>query len=194
MELKLVLRKLGQFLADERGSAAMEFVVTLPLLMGILVIAYEYGEAFATRESLDSAVRDATRYIARAPAADGLDVDSNQVPEIPTYFVNNAIELISTRTGYPTSEINFNYNIQANQTGSALRSPFFEVLVEVRLIVSLPTLRIFGNWIGSSDSPEGGFTMIASDNARYLGEVPLGDTACSFVRNIHQRSNGEAEC
>ncbi|MEM7668278.1 MAG: hypothetical protein AAF317_03900 [Pseudomonadota bacterium] len=172
----------------------MEFVVTLPLLMGILVMAYEYGEAFATREALDSSVRDATRYIARAPAADGVDDLDNQIPEVPVFFLNNAREIISARTGFAPSDVDFNYSINPNQSGTALRSPFYEVRVTAKINVSLPTLGIFGNWIGSSENPKTGFEMSSIYTARYLGEVPLGDTACSFVRNIHQRNDGGAEC
>lgn len=183
-----------RFIADERGSAAMEFVVTLPLLLVILVLAYEYGEAFATREALDSSVRDATRYLARSPAADGVNNDNEQVPEIQLFFINNAIELISARTGYPTSDITFSHSVTPNQTAENLRSPFFQVEVRARINASLPTLSIFGNWIGTSAEPKTGLAMEARDSARYLGEVPLGDPACSFVRNIHQRNAGQPEC
>ena len=181
----------------------MEFVVTLPLLMGILVISYEYGEAYATREALDSAVRDATRYIARSPAAvteeDRQDAEGNtltfQRPEIQQFFIDNAIELISARTGHPENVIQFDpVIVSLDVSGGQLRSPFYEVVVTVRLTVELPTLGIFGHWIGSNTEREVGFVMEARDHARYLGEVPLGAQACSFVRNIHARAAGEPEC
>ena len=54
-----VCRSLGRFLRSESGSAGSEFVVSLPLLIGVMVIASEYGSALQVRDVLDAATRDA---------------------------------------------------------------------------------------------------------------------------------------
>lgn len=188
-------RRAEQFAADEQGSASVEFVVTLPLLMGVMALSFEYGEAFSTREALDSAVRDATRLLIRSPAI-LIDDASGQRPGLQQYFVDRAREMVAERTGFEITAENFpDPIVSADQGEGEFRTPFYEVVVTVSVEAELPLLSIFGNWIGPDNSGSlYTLTMEARDSARYLGDVPAGDVACSSVRNIHNRANGDPEC
>ncbi|MEM6945467.1 MAG: TadE family protein, partial [Pseudomonadota bacterium] len=62
-------RSFAAWCGDERGASALELIVSLPLLVGCMLITTNYGLLISTREALDSATRDATRLLTRAPAA-----------------------------------------------------------------------------------------------------------------------------
>ena len=193
--MSVLKQKVRGFIRDEAGSASIEFVVTLPLLIALLAISFEYGRAFAIREALDSAVRDATRFLARAPAT-LVDDAAGQRPGLQQYFVDRARDMVSDRVGAEMTAETFPDPIVTNdKSDGSLRTPFYEIFVSVSVEAEFSLLSIFGNWIGSGGSGNlYAFTMQARDSARYLGEVPEGDTACSFVRNIHNRSSGAPEC
>lgn len=57
----------GRFVRDRGGSITVDFVVSIPILIGVLVLTSEYGKLLQTRTILDNAVADATRYLARMP-------------------------------------------------------------------------------------------------------------------------------
>jgi Flp pilus assembly protein TadG len=49
------------------GSAAIEFALLLPFLMLFVLGSIEYGRAFYIHDIMAKSIRDATRYLARAP-------------------------------------------------------------------------------------------------------------------------------
>ncbi|GAC1452348.1 MAG: hypothetical protein PVSMB6_04220 [Steroidobacteraceae bacterium] len=48
----------------ERGTAAIEFAIALPLLLLMLVATAEFGRLFSQYNTLNKAVRDGARYLA----------------------------------------------------------------------------------------------------------------------------------
>jgi len=54
-------------LLGSRGSAAIEFALLLPLLMLFVIASIEYARAFYIHDIMAKSIRDATRYLARAP-------------------------------------------------------------------------------------------------------------------------------
>jgi len=56
-------RRIGQYLRDERGVTALEFVIILPLFLTFVFMIIELGIAFAAQELMDNAARDAARLI-----------------------------------------------------------------------------------------------------------------------------------
>ena len=58
------------FSRDRRGSVTVDFVVSIPILVGVLVITSEYGRVLQMRTTLDNAVSDATRYLTRVATVD----------------------------------------------------------------------------------------------------------------------------
>lgn len=51
---------------SERGAAALEFALVLPILLLVVAGAVEYGRAFWYYDSLSKATRDAARYLTMA--------------------------------------------------------------------------------------------------------------------------------
>jgi Flp pilus assembly protein TadG len=50
-----------------RGTAALEFALLLPFLMLFVLASIEFGRAFYIHDIMAKSIRDATRYLARAP-------------------------------------------------------------------------------------------------------------------------------
>lgn len=64
---------LRRFARDRSGSVTVDFIVSLPILLAILVLTSEYGRTLQMRMTLESAVADAARYLSRAPLVPGGD-------------------------------------------------------------------------------------------------------------------------
>ncbi|WP_316016050.1 pilus assembly protein [Roseobacter sp. HKCCA0434] len=86
--------RIRAFRDDAEGSVTVEFVVTLPILLAALGFAAEYGEAMKTRNAMDSAARDAARFISRAP----IDESTGTVPD---RFLCDARNIITWRLEVP---------------------------------------------------------------------------------------------
>jgi Flp pilus assembly protein TadG len=56
-----------RLLPDERGSAATEMALVLPILLALMFGAFELGNYFLSEHVVQKAVRDAARYGARLP-------------------------------------------------------------------------------------------------------------------------------
>ena len=63
-------RFLLSFFADRNGSAAVEMVLVLPILLALMLGAVDVGNYFLSEHVVDKAVRDAARYAARLPLVD----------------------------------------------------------------------------------------------------------------------------
>ncbi|MEL7465879.1 MAG: TadE/TadG family type IV pilus assembly protein [Pseudomonadota bacterium] len=63
--LRHIAEKALNFSRDGRGSVTVDFVISIPILVGVLVITSEYGRVLQMRTTLDNAVSDATRYLTR---------------------------------------------------------------------------------------------------------------------------------
>ena len=63
------LRRLD-FRRDERGAAAAEMALVLPLLLAIMFGGFEAGHFFYTEQKIIKAVRDGARYAGRLPFED----------------------------------------------------------------------------------------------------------------------------
>lgn len=74
------------FAADRAASVTVDFIVSIPILLGVLVLTTEYGKILNTRTVLDNAVADATRYLTRVPL-DG----SNHLPPASIAIAENII-------------------------------------------------------------------------------------------------------
>lgn len=57
-----------RFFRDQRGAAAAEFVMVMPLLAMILIGIIEFGRLFQDFHTVSKGVRDASRFLTRMPA------------------------------------------------------------------------------------------------------------------------------
>lgn len=113
------------FIRDERAAVTVEFVIALPLLLAMMIFAVQYGNAIRVRNSLDSASRDAARYLSRTP------VDSSGA--VNAYFVARARQIVVDQIGDKAN--NIFVNPQFSSTGAT---------VNIRADVPFPLLRMTG--------------------------------------------------
>lgn len=171
----------GRFLAEERGTASMEFVVTLPLLLGPMIVTAEYGDALSARERLDSAVAEAAHLLAHAPAMPG--PAPTDPPVLIQRFVDRAEALVAARMGATAEQVLFEATVTADVSGGLLR-PYH--LIQVRAVVGLDlSLLGFFNTYFSSADPDyvlgQALPILAVDEARFVSSVPPIDLVpCTY--------------
>ena len=153
-------RPLARLLDEERGSLVVEFVIMLPLILGMLVLVAEFGRAFWYHQIVTKGVRDGVRYLSRAPAA---EFDA---------FAERARYLVMT--GQPDSAAapaHAWWTDIATVTVSApeevggppqFRTPFKRITMQAAVPVSFPLLALVGQ------NPT--ITIVAADQARYIGD------------------------
>lgn len=107
--LSSITANFRRFLSDEDGAAAIEFLMTLPLLIGVLLFTAEYGTALRAKMVLNTAAADAARLLARAPIYD----DGSSLKIYDT-FRNDAGNMVSGMIGGPVeiSTLIYTPNIQ----------------------------------------------------------------------------------
>jgi len=119
------IAKIRSFIRDDRAAVTVEFVIALPLLLAMMVFAVQYGNAIRVRNTLDSATRDAARYLARTP------VEANG--SIHPYFIGRANQMVATQLGSKANNIFL--SSQVNSTSAS---------VSIRADVPFPLLRMTG--------------------------------------------------
>ncbi len=176
-------KSMVSFLRCERGAAAgAEFVMTLPLTLGVLVLATEYGEGLITREIFDSALRDATRVLSRAP----MDVNVSGEPVFYPHFLNVAEEIIAARTGrsLANDEVQFSARLfVVDDSANPTRTGVILIETEARIIADLGLLSWLQQYVGTPiQDIRQGLGMSAIDRARWVGENAPGTIPCSQAR------------
>lgn len=183
---RVLLTSVSKFVRDEGGTAAMEFVTILPLGAGILVLSAEYGNGLMTREALDSALRDATRVLSRAPLDAEVNAAGETVPKFYQFFTDEAQAMVAQRTGRKVEDVTFTATVTPIPGSENLRTPLILIETEATIGLDLPLLTFIQNFItsqgGEGESKVPTFLSInAYDRARYVGEVAVGQQACSQV-------------
>lgn len=75
----MIKNRLTRGARSERGAAAVEFALVLPILLLIVAGAVEFGRAFWFYDSLTKATRDSARYLTMAGCYAGEDEDECHV-------------------------------------------------------------------------------------------------------------------
>ncbi|MEL6425061.1 MAG: TadE/TadG family type IV pilus assembly protein [Pseudomonadota bacterium] len=170
-------RSLGAFIRDDSGASALELIVSLPLLVGCMLITANYGLLISTREALDSATRDATRLLTRAPAAlnDNGTVDdtSDDLPQLYTFFVDEARQLVADRLGVPLGKVALTTRVDFISGSEALRNRFY--LITVSATVTLDDYPLLG-WVVDP-------VFTATESGRWAAESNFGTVGCTISDN-----------
>ncbi|MGB0505170.1 MAG: TadE/TadG family type IV pilus assembly protein [Pikeienuella sp.] len=169
--LRPLLAKARCFASDARASVSVDFVVSIPILLAVLVFTTEYGRVLQMRTVLDNAVADATRYLARAPLNELENGFPPSVIAVAEGLITSRVNTDLVAIGAPDIE---------DQTVQTSSSDFRTVSLSAAVGVSTPALSILalagpeatitnssGEEISLSDIE--GFVLISSDTARYFG-------------------------
>ena len=185
MHLLTILRStLRNFGTDTRGAAGVEFLTTLPLLIGAMVFTAEYGNALRTRMVLNTATADAARFLSRTPLQENV-ANPGQLLFYPE-FVTAANQMLEARLG---GTVNLEAEVIVISTDSmnfALREDPVLVQVDTDVNLDVPLLGFINTtltWATRFDSvnPEAEpelvettISMASSVAAPWLGASEVG--------------------
>lgn len=168
--IRSTVRYARKFLRDERASVSVDFVVSIPILLAVLVFTAEYGRVLQMRTVLDNAVSDATRYLARAPLN---DAGNGYSPEI----IAIAQRLITSRVN--SNQINVGAPVISDLTERTSSADYRTVSLSAAVGVVTPALSVLAlaavdPKIEQEDGPIAisdveGFILVSTDTARYFG-------------------------
>jgi hypothetical protein len=73
-----MMRKLLDLINCTRGTASLEAIIVLPLLISLMAGGVEFGRILSAYGTADKSMRDAARYLARVPkgSVDGWGLDN----------------------------------------------------------------------------------------------------------------------
>ncbi|MEM9061303.1 MAG: hypothetical protein AAGD13_12650 [Pseudomonadota bacterium] len=186
-----ILVRLRAFFLDQRGAAGIEFLMTLPLLIGALILTAEYGKALRTRMVLTAATADVTNFLSRAPLA-GDPADPTTVTFYPD-FVTTAQTMMEARMGGPVTVTPI---VFAETEDLGLRTQPVYIVVRTDVNLSLPMLgfinstldwaanfpRIFQSGPATNNTLSTDVPMAAEVNTVWKHSVEqIGDSDCSNV-------------
>ncbi len=135
--------QMRRWLHETRAAVTVEFVIAVPLLLAVLAFTVQYGYAMQVRNALDVAVRDAARYLSRAP----IDPVTGVIHQV---FLDRAAALVNERIAdTATVEVE---DIVVTGDFAAIRAT---------ASVELPLLSVFVFLTGSDDPAR--ITMIACE-------------------------------
>jgi Flp pilus assembly protein TadG len=127
-------RRLGSFGRERDGAVTVEFVIAVPLLLAVLAFAVQYGFAMQVRNALDVAVRDAARYMSRAP------IDP-ATATVDARFLDKATALVEARVGrsaaVSVNDLRITADVAAIRATATVHLPLLEALV---LVTGTPDL------------------------------------------------------
>jgi Flp pilus assembly protein TadG len=118
---------------DERGAAAVEFALVLPVILLILFGTIEFGRAWNVRQTLTDAAREGARL---AAVGNGIITPTEALQDSVTKIVLNS----ALRAGLNTS----NLSITPTGVGGGSGNP-------VRINVQYQYDPLFGKWVLSED-------------------------------------------
>lgn len=162
---------------DDRGAAAMELLVSLPLLVGMMLITANYGLLLNSREALDSATRDAARLLMRAPAG-CVEVAGRNEPDPYPHFETRAQQMVADRMGVDFADVALNTQVFFVPGSEALAGEsYFQVVVQVA--VELDRFALLENFIGNT-------TLTSAESGRWFS----GIAPCTEGCLVADRDNG----
>lgn len=161
------MKKFTELLKASEGSMSVQFVFCVPILMGLAVMSAELGKTLKLKHVLERSVRDATRYMSRAPQD-----SSGNFYQID---LDNAIALIEKRLPVPDDKksvvISTLETVWPADTTEDLRTPFR--ILTIRAGVEVPTgmLKIlyFFN-LSNAQRDLGIINIAAKEETRYYGD------------------------
>lgn len=168
--VRSILRGVRAFLTDQRASVSVDFVVSIPILLAVLVFTSEYGRVLQMRTVLDNAVSDATRYLARAPLNEAGDGYSAEIITVAERLITSRVNSNQINIGTPVildltaRTSSRDYRAVSLSAAVGVETPALSVLA---LAAADPKIEQEGGAVAISDVE--GFVLVATDTARYFG-------------------------
>lgn len=154
---------------DESGAAALELIVALPLLVGMMLVTANYGLLLNSREALDSATRDAARILMRAPAG-CRDVSGRNEPLPYPHFEQEAQQIVADRMGVDFADVTLNTQVFFVPGSEALAGQsYYQVVVQVS--VEMDRFQLLESFIGNT-------TLTSAETGRWFSGLEPCTEGC----------------
>lgn len=155
------IKAFSRFFADKRASVSVDFVISMPILLAVLVLTSEYGRVLQMRTALDNAVADANRYLARVPFDETCNCFDTGIVAVAEQLITSRINTRHIAISAPRLEGDDDFRTVQLSAAVGVVSPALSVLsigspnlrtsdglelkdVEGLIITSLDTARHFG--------------------------------------------------
>lgn len=163
-------RFLSRVLRDRRASALAEMALSVPLLITLMLGAFELGNYFMTEHKVVKAVRDGARYAARRPFADypgcapsGALVDDTRNVTRTGAIADGGTPVVGTWTDPASITVTATCNSSGTYTGIYVTSPIGTPVV--RVAATVPYASVLGQ-LGLADPA---FSLRAQSEAAVTG-------------------------
>ena len=170
--LRFLLRDTAR---DVEGSATVEFVIVMPVLLTALVFTFEFGRALFAYEVITSDVESAVRYISHVPSSQCSALSGNDITNAQNLAQCAALPTSGSPTTCTTPH--FPWNSSSAATLSVTNAQSFSQfdsngnvifdtsgnVVQVKAAVPL-SLTMLG-YMGINTA----YTLVVSDQARCMG-------------------------
>jgi len=159
--VRSIVFRMREYFADKKGTVSVDFIISIPILLAVLVLTSEYGKLLQARSTLDNAVADATRYLSR------LEVDPTTMQYDPL-VIAQAEQLI-------TSRINSRFiNIRTEAPDESGQYPTVSLSASVGILSpALGLLNVGGPTLtmpdGTAFKDVDGFVISATNTIRHFG-------------------------
>lgn len=193
-----------RFIADERGNAGLEFVTSIPLLLGVLVFTAEYGEALRERMVLDNATHDVARFLARSPIDNAAAPAQPGQPDpdvVPVFYPQTLVEaqnMFDNRVGFGEGQARFTggenvvFNAALITSDRAnFRNDYFVIQMRATTYVDLPLLSLINRF---SEDPNDGNDFVEGESFSGPRPLRLFLTSETQVRWLGGAEPGSADC
>ena len=186
--LSNIMVNFKRFLADDRGAAGIEFLCTLPLLIGTMVFTAEYGNALRTKMVLTTATADVTRFLSRTPIEE--DPSSTNGLRFYTNFLSEAQAMLDARMDGSVTLSTAVYQVTSDPP---LRTDPIKVLVQTDIGLTMPLLGFINRFFSFAsqfsaspydDVPEvvaTFITMTERQDTVWIGGSDVGAANCSVI-------------
>lgn len=149
-----MLSGIRRFLRDRRAALSVEFLIGMPLIVAAQAIAFETGRVMLDQHALESGVRDASRFLARANIS-GCPAANSAYWEISQNLVVSGL-----KSAINASDITCQFIEVYDGSGNLLNRDFKAIAIGAEVTVQTPLIALWAD----------GITIAAQDQARFIGE------------------------
>lgn len=143
-----------RFLRDQRAALSVEFVIGMPLIIAAQAIAFETGRVMLDQHALESGVRDASRFLARA------NISGCPAANSAYWDISQKLVISGLKSAIYASDITCQFVEVYDGSGDLLNRDFTVIEIKAEVTVQTPLIGVWGD----------GVTIAAADQARFIGE------------------------
>lgn len=156
--------RLSSFAGDRQGAAAIEVAAVMPILVIVGLGTFEFGHIFYSTQLIQTGLRDAARYIARAPDPATAEATARQLATTGTVDGSGAPRV----SWWQTDEIQITYETTANLPDATTGLRAYRAGDQLQVVRVSTAIDYQG--LGFLNSTIGPIRIAAAHEERYVGQ------------------------